>query len=89
MGSPGGVGGNVSLCFPLSRILSRSTGDGEVDRVAYAATELFSSSVDKEGGGGEGKEEGGVISSLFSKLWRTKFQSCCTIYSAMIARGMT
>ena len=81
IGSTGGVRGVSSLCFPLSNILIGSIGDGEVDGVAYAVTELFSSLVDEEGGGGEGKEEGGVISSSVSRLWRTKSQSCCATYS--------
>ena len=89
VGSSGGVKSTSSLCFPLSRILTGSTGDGEVDGVAYAATELLSSSVVEEGGGGEGEEEGDVISSLASRLWRTRAQSCCIRYSAMIARGIT
>ena len=87
--SIGGVRGVSSLCFPLSSILTGSTGDGEVDRVAYAATELSSSSVLEEGGGGKGEEEGGMISSSVSRVWQTRSQSCCTRYSAMIARGMT
>ena len=89
IGSSGGVRGVSSLCFPLSRFLTGSTGDGEIDRVAYAATELLSSLVVKEGGGGKGEEEGGVISSSFSRLWWTRAQSCCARYSAMIARGIT
>ena len=57
--SPGEVRGvSSSHCFPLSIILTGNTGDGEGDRVAYAETGLFSSE-DKEGGSGEGKEEGG------------------------------
>ena len=78
-----------SLCFHLSSILTRSTGDGEADRVAYAVTVLLSSSEDEEGSGGEGKEGGGVISSSILRLWQTRAQSCCARYSAMIARGMT
>ena len=89
IGLSGGVRGVSSLCFPLSSILTGSTGDREVDRVAYAATGLSSSSVVEEGGGGEGEGEGGVISSSVLRLWWMKFQSCCAMYSAMIARGMT
>ena len=88
-GSIGRVRGVSSLCFPLSSILTGSTGDREADGVAYAATGLLSSSEDEKGGGGEGKEEGGVISSSVSRLWRTRAQSCCARYSAMITSGMT
>ena len=89
IGSTGGARGVSSLCFPLSIILTRSTGDREVDGVAYAATELISSSVVEEGGGSEGEEEGGEIASSVSRLWWMRAQSCCIRYSAMIARGMT
>ena len=89
IGSTGGARGVSSLCFPLSIILTRSTGDREVDGVAYAVTELISSSVVEEGGGSEGEEEGGEISSSVSRLWWTRAQSCCIRYSAMIARGTT
>ena len=69
-----GEGVSSSLCFPLSIILTESTGDGEDDGVAYAATGL-SSSEDDEGGGGDSKEEGGKRSSV-SKLWQMSPQSC-------------
>ena len=92
----GGVnGGASSLFFPLSSILPGSMGGGEDDGVAYAAIELFSSSGEEEGGDGEGEEGGGEISSSasrvssVSRLRRTRAQSCCARYSAMIARGMT
>ena len=93
-GSMGGVKSGVSsLCFPLSSILTGSTGDGEDDGVAYVVTELLSPSEDEEGGDGEGEEEGGVIfssaGSSVLRLWQMKFQSCCARYSTMIARGMT
>ena len=47
---PGEVKGvsSSSLCFPLSIILTGSTGDGEGDGVAYVEIEL-SSSEDEEG----------------------------------------
>ena len=66
--SPGEVRGvSSSRCFPLSIILTGSTGDGEGNGVAYAEIGSFSSE-DKDGGGGEGEEEGGKrFSSL--KLW--------------------
>ena len=50
-------------CFPLSIILTRSTGDREGDSVAYAEIEL-SSSKDEEGSGGDGEEEGGERSPV-------------------------
>ena len=55
-------GVSSSCCFPFSIILTRSIGDREDDRVAYAETGLFSSE-DEDGGGGNGEEEGGVRSS--------------------------
>ena len=75
-----------SCCFPFI-ILTRRTGDGEDDGIAYAETE-FPSSEDEEGGG-NGEEEGGKRSSTFLKLWWMKAQSCCAMYSTMNARGMT
>ena len=86
--SPGEVEGvSSSCCFPLSIILTGSTGDGEGNGVAYAETGLFFSE-DEEGGGGDSEEEGGERFSS-SKLWWMSPQSCCTMYSAMNARGIT
>ena len=87
--SPGEVKG-VSLsscCFPLSIILTRSAGDGEGNGVAYAEIGQLSSE-DEEGGGGEGEEEGGKRFSP-SILWWMSPQSCCAMYSAINARGIT
>ena len=56
-------GVSSSHCFPLSIILTGSTGDGEGDSVAYAEIGLFSSK-DEEGGGSDGEEEGGERSSV-------------------------
>ena len=86
--SPGKVRGVSSLhCFPLLIILTGRIGDGEGNRVAYAEIEL-SSSEDEEDGGGDGEEEGGERSSP-SMLWQMSPQSCCAMYSAMNARGIT
>ena len=86
--SPGGVRGvSSSCCFPFSIILTGSTGDREGDRVAYAEIEL-SSSGEEVGGGGNSKEEGRERFSS-SMLWRMSPQSCCAMYSAMNARGIT
>ena len=86
--SPGEVKGvSSSHCFPLSIILSGSTGDREGNGVAYAETGL-SSSEDEEGGGGNGEEEGGERSSVLM-LCQINSQSCCAMYSAINARGMT
>ena len=83
------ISGEVSssCSFPLPFILVESTGDGEGDGVSYEETGP-SSSKDEGGGGGDNREEGGERSSV-SKLWQMMFQSCCVIYSAMNARGMT
>ena len=86
--SPGEVKGvSSSHCFPLSIILIGSIGDGRDDGVAYAEIGRLSSE-DEDGGGGEGEEEGGErFSSL--KLWQMSPQSCCVMYSAMNAKGIT
>ena len=88
--SPGEVKGvsSSSCCFPLLIILTRSTGDGEGDRVAYAEIGS-SSSEDKEGGGSDEDGGEGGERSVPSRLWWTSPQSCCVMYSTMNARGMT
>ena len=88
---PGAVKGvSSSCCFPLLVILTRRIGDREDDGVAYAEIAL-SSSKDEEGDGRdseEGKGEEGEKSSP-SRLWQMSPQSCCVMYSAMNARGIT
>ena len=85
---PGGVKGvSSSHCFPLSIILTGSIGDGEGDGVAYVETGPFASE-DKEGGGRDGEEEGGKR-SFSLMLWQMSPQSCCAMYSAINARGIT
>ena len=85
---PGEVKGvSSSHCFPLSIILTGRLWDGEGDGVAYAEIELFSSE-DEEGSSRDGEEEGGERSSS-SMLWQMSPQSCCMMYSAMNARGIT
>ena len=59
----------------------------EGNGVSYAETGP-SSSEDKEGGGGDDREEGGERSSV-SMLCQINSQSCCAMYSAINARGMT
>ena len=84
----GGVKGvSLSHCFPLSIILTRRLGEGKGNGVAYAEIGPFSSK-EEEGGGGDSEEEGGKKSSVLM-LWWMSPQSCCVMYSAINARGIT
>ena len=74
----------ICICVLLS--LTGGAWGGEEGRVSYEPVGQFSSRGSIKGN--DNGEDGGEKSSV-SKLWWTRFQSCCTIYSAMIARGMT
>ena len=79
------------LGIPLVKVVLLSligrTGVREVGRVSYELIRQCSSR--DEGGEDNSEEEGGGISLVSSRLWWTRAQSCCIIYSAMNARGMT
>ena len=88
MGWQRGIGSS-SHCFPFSIILIGRIEDRKGDGMAYVETG-FSSSKDEEGSGDdEDKEGGGERFPTSLRLQWMSAQSCCVIYSAINARGMT